>query len=110
KIDGRTSGPKYRVMFTPESSLPVFRIPRKLERQAAQHSRRRLSADRKIVACDLLGSVPVRCITVDSPDSMFLAGRSMVPTHNSPLAGGIGLYGLSADGESGAQVYAAAAK
>lgn len=28
----------------------------------------------------------------------------------SPLAGGIGLYGLSADGEAGAQVYAAAAK
>lgn len=28
----------------------------------------------------------------------------------SPLAGGIGLYGMSADGEAGAQVYAAAAK
>lgn len=28
----------------------------------------------------------------------------------SPLAGGMGLYGLSADGEAGAQVYAAAAK
>jgi phage terminase large subunit-like protein len=28
----------------------------------------------------------------------------------SPLAGGIGLYGLAADGEAGAQVYAAAAK
>lgn len=28
----------------------------------------------------------------------------------SPLAGGIGLYGLTADGEAGAQIYAAAAK
>ena len=28
----------------------------------------------------------------------------------SPLAGGIGLYGLTADGEGGAQIYAAAAK
>lgn len=28
----------------------------------------------------------------------------------SPLAGGIGLYGMTADGEAGAQVYAAAAK
>jgi len=28
----------------------------------------------------------------------------------SPLAGGIGLYGMTADGESGAQIYAAAAK
>ena len=28
----------------------------------------------------------------------------------SPLAGGIGLYGMVADGEAGAQIYAAAAK
>ena len=28
----------------------------------------------------------------------------------SPLAGGVGLYGLTADGEAGAQIYAAAAK
>ena len=28
----------------------------------------------------------------------------------SPLAGGIGLYGMTADGEAGAQIYAAAAK
>src|SRR5690606_35672004 len=28
----------------------------------------------------------------------------------SPMAGGIGLYGLTADGEAGAQIYAAAAK
>ena len=35
-------------------------------------------------------SVPVRCIEVDSPDGMFLAGRSFVPTHNSSL-GRLGL-------------------
>src|SRR5690606_42127022 len=28
----------------------------------------------------------------------------------SPLAGGIGLYGMTADGEAGAQIYSAAAK
>lgn len=27
--------------------------------------------------------VPVRCITVDSPHSLFLAGRAMIPTHNT---------------------------
>lgn len=26
---------------------------------------------------------PMRCITVDSPNSMYLAGKGMIPTHNS---------------------------
>jgi len=63
---------------------------------------------RHVVACDPVSSVPVRCITVDSPSGMFLAGREMVPTHNSPLAAGISLYCLIADGESQAQVFSAA--
>ena len=31
-------------------------------------------------------SVPVRCVQVDNADQMYLAGRGMVPTHNSTLA------------------------
>ncbi len=31
-------------------------------------------------------SVPVRCVQVDNADHLYLAGRSMVPTHNSTLA------------------------
>lgn len=30
-------------------------------------------------------SVPVRCITVDSEDSLYLAGKTFIPTHNSTL-------------------------
>lgn len=30
-------------------------------------------------------SVPVRCITVDTPDSLFLVGESYIPTHNTTL-------------------------
>jgi replicative DNA helicase len=33
--------------------------------------------------------VPVRCITVDSPDHLYLAGESMIPTHNTSFALGI---------------------
>jgi hypothetical protein len=39
-----------------------------------------------IVAADRCPSVPVRCITVDSPTGLFLAGRAYVPTHNSNTA------------------------
>ncbi|MBO0842356.1 MAG: replicative DNA helicase [Nocardioides sp.] len=31
-------------------------------------------------------SVPVRCVQVDNDEHMYLAGRSMIPTHNSTLA------------------------
>ena len=31
-------------------------------------------------------SVPVRCVQVGSQDQLYLAGRSMIPTHNSTLA------------------------
>lgn len=30
-------------------------------------------------------SVPVRCITVDSKDSLFLCGKNQIPTHNTTL-------------------------
>lgn len=32
-----------------------------------------------------VGSVPVRCITVDSPDSLYLCGKQYIPTHNTTL-------------------------
>lgn len=109
-IDGRDCGLVHLVQFDPREDQPCFRIPRKLARQATRHERRRLSADRKIVDCELVAPVPVRCITVDSPSSMFLAGRHMVPTHNSPGAAAVGLYGLVADREEKAEIYAAATK
>ena len=53
--------------------------------------------------------VLMQCIQVDSPDHQYLAGRSMVPTHNSELAAAVALYLLYADGEPSAEVYGAAA-
>lgn len=40
---------------------------------------------RRITSITPVVSVPVRCIEVDAPDHMYLAGRSMVATHNSTL-------------------------
>ena len=33
-----------------------------------------------------IASVPVRCVQVDNEDHLYLAGESMIPTHNSTLA------------------------
>ena len=40
---------------------------------------------RLIVDVRPVPSVPVRCVEVDAADHLYLAGRSMVPTHNSTL-------------------------
>lgn len=72
-----------------------------------------LSADARSVRCitavEQCVSVPVRCIAVDSPSHLYLAGQGLIPTHNSTLCGGLALYLLIADGEPRAQIYGAAA-
>jgi replicative DNA helicase len=40
---------------------------------------------RHVVAARPTGSVPVRCVEVDNDDHLYLAGRTMIPTHNSTL-------------------------
>ena len=40
----------------------------------------------KVEAVVAVDSVPVRCVQVDNDAHMYLAGASMIPTHNSTLA------------------------
>ncbi|WP_137802620.1 replicative DNA helicase [Kocuria sp. 2SI] len=42
--------------------------------------------ERAIVAVESVASVPVRCLQVDHPEHLFLAGRTFIPTHNSTFA------------------------
>jgi replicative DNA helicase len=62
-----------------------------LYRKALLHKERRSvsgtsrSCSRFIVDVRRIDSVPVRCVEVDNNAHMYLAGRSMVPTHNSTL-------------------------
>lgn len=57
-------------------------LPRKRDR--VPEKRRNLR--RYITSCEPVESVPVRCIQVDNHDHMYLAGESMVPTHNTMVA------------------------
>jgi predicted phage terminase large subunit-like protein len=76
---GRDCGAKYRLNWMP--SEYVFRLTRKRERQAL--ATRRTTRFRYIVACDPIAPTLMRCISVDSPSHLYLAGPQMVPTHNS---------------------------
>lgn len=79
---GRTCRPTWAVRFTPDRQ--VFGIRRK------QHAltpsliapRRATLRRRYVVSIDPVRSVPVRCITVDTPTHLYLAGPRFIPTHN----------------------------
>ena len=43
-------------------------------------------SEMKVADVEAVDSVPVRCVQVDNEDHLYLAGRSMIPTHNSTLA------------------------
>jgi len=73
---------------------PVFRLPRKAELLEARKSHRENGKNtrRHITEIRPVASVPVRCISVDSPNHLYLAGRSMIPTHNTSFALGVGAH------------------
>lgn len=79
KLNGRDCGPVSEVAFTP--TLPVCRLSRKLGR--IRPVTRRTTRFRYVVLCDPIPPVPMRCIRVSNPSSLFLVGRAMIPTHNS---------------------------
>ncbi|MGH3721421.1 MAG: replicative DNA helicase [Pseudonocardiaceae bacterium] len=86
RVLGRTeqSATAYTLTFSTEDD--VFRLERKrlVHKQRRRYSPTRSGA-RYIVDVRPAGSVPVRCVQVDNSDHLYLAGESMVPTHNSTL-------------------------
>ncbi|MGP3967877.1 replicative DNA helicase [Streptomyces sp. 6N223] len=86
-VKGRSerSSTAYIITFTPTDE--VFG----LERKRRIHAERRRPGTPKlrqrfITDVREVGSVPVRCVQVDNAEHLYLATRSMVPTHNSTLA------------------------
>jgi replicative DNA helicase len=88
-----------RVRDRPEAASTVFTITFtatddvfRLSGEREVHRARRPATtsararQRMIVAVNRVASVPVRCVQVDGADSLYLASRSMIPTHNSALA------------------------
>nr|WP_207205429.1 replicative DNA helicase [Microbacterium protaetiae] len=62
-----------------------------MERKRALHEQERpantlRTGTRYVKAIRPVESVPVRCVQVDKDDHLYLAGESMIPTHNSTLA------------------------
>jgi hypothetical protein len=78
KLYGVKKKDRYRIYFA--TTEPVFRFERKLEKikKTIKHCN-----VRTIVSCNPVDSVPTKCISVDSPNSLFLITKSFIPTHNT---------------------------
>ena len=87
QVRGRTpqSSICYQLNFTTTDT--VFKLSRKqiTHKERLRHDPQR-TRWRYITAVRRVPSVPVRCVQVDAPDQLYLAGRNMIPTHNSTLA------------------------
>jgi replicative DNA helicase len=90
QLAGVDCGPRYRVRFKP-IDMPVFRLSRKAQRQRPARARAAVR-QRAIVEIREVESVPVRCIQVDSPSHLYLAGRSCIPTHNTSFVLNVTLH------------------
>lgn len=79
-LKGKDCGTRYRVGFS--TTLPVFRLPRKASRLPKVCPYNKWRTIEKVEEVD---SVPVKCIQVNSPSKLYLAGKSYIPTHNTTL-------------------------
>lgn len=76
----------YEIGFTPDCEIPC-RLPRKQNKITRTRSRNRIA----ITKIYEIEPVEGNCITVDG-DGMYLAGKTMLPTHNTTLLINQGLY------------------
>lgn len=83
-LNGRDMGTKWRITWPP--TVAPFRLIRKLRNLRSFNGKQSFrNHHRMIIKADPIPQEPMRCITVDSPNSMYLAGRTMIPTHNTRL-------------------------
>jgi replicative DNA helicase len=80
-VPGR--GAAYAIGFSTSDEL--FRLERKRLVHKDRCRTRDTTGDgrRSIVDVRPVRTVPVRCVSVDNAEHLYLAGRSMIPTHNS---------------------------
>jgi len=88
KLYGKDCGPVWNIKFL--TDIQAFRLSRKLNKQKRSDFRGTHN-QRYIVSCEQVPSIPVKCIAVDSPSHLYLAGKSMIPTHNTDLLLGLAL-------------------
>lgn len=78
----------YRISFLVYDDMPIFKLKRKLDRMISRNDGYRRTTEterRKIVDVVEVPTRSVKCIQVDSESHLYLAGKAMIPTHNTEI-------------------------
>lgn len=80
-LNGEDYGPTWKVEFYP-GNVDVFRLSRK--RKRLHHSKLAERQNwRTIINVRPVKAVKTQCLSIDSPDRLYLAGVHFIPTHNT---------------------------
>lgn len=84
----KVKGAKPETSLTYSFGFKTHDVMSKLERKAVRALNKNIQRDKKVYIKEIneVDSVPVKCIQVDNSDHVYLAGKSMIPTHNSIFA------------------------
>jgi phage terminase large subunit len=80
-LKGRIVGRRWRIAFNPW--FCPFRLRRKKSRLVLDGPRKTIRKLRYIKSVEPAGKAPVRCIQVASNSRLYLAGKTLIPTHNT---------------------------
>lgn len=86
KLYGVDKGPKFIVRWS--TTDDVFKLSRKIATHRANsvNFNEHKNNQRYIVSVKEIPTVETRCITVDSENALYLAGRNFIPTHNTAFS------------------------
>jgi phage terminase large subunit-like protein/intein/homing endonuclease len=87
KCNGIDAGTVYSVLFFVDKTNSCFKLRRKHNR--LKNSLANRMKNKSIIDIKEIDSVPTKCIGVDSPRNLYLAGKRMTVTHNTPLVSAI---------------------
>jgi phage terminase large subunit-like protein len=87
KCNGKICDKVYRILFFVDKQHTCFKLKRKTERLKEKLSSRMLN--KTIINIQKVDSVPTKCIGVEHSSALYLCGKKMTVTHNTPLVSAI---------------------
>lgn len=95
KMNGKNKGAVYEVSWTAYRDRAPFLLERKIDKLIDRPNKTLASERVHIARIVPTVTVPTVCISVDHPSHMFLAGATLIPTHNTLTTTTVGLFELS---------------